>query len=506
MITLNPKKTRITLDRNYVISEIDNRIYGSFIEHLGRAVYNGIYEPSHPLSNEKGFRKDVIDLVRGLRVPIIRYPGGNFVSGYRWEDGVGPQEERPRKTDLAWQAVDSNKVGIQEFDEWARTVGSEVMMCVNLGTRGIEAARNLIEYCNLSADTYFSNLRKKHGRENPYAFKVWCLGNEMDGPWQIGHKTAEEYGRLANETGKVMKLVDPSIELVACGSSNSMIPTFGSWEQTVLENTYDVADYISMHTYYGNRNGDTADYLANSLDMDRFIDSVTAICDYVQAKRHGKKKINISFDEWNVWFHSDEHDKKLEKWQEAPHQLEDTYNLEDALMVGSLLISIINHSDRVKIACLAQLVNVIAPIMTQTGGISWKQTIFYPFMHASLYGRGRALLPVTASPLHDTKSFTDVPAVTVAAVLSEDEREITVFAVNRDLENNMPTEIQLNDFGKYTAIEHIVLDGDLKAENTMENPNSVHPRNGSSPEFSGKSLDVLLPKASWNVIRLRKVK
>ena len=298
------KKAALKIDRDYKVGEIDKRIYGSFIEHIGRAVYGGIYDPGHPLADDMGFRKDVIDLTRELQVPIVRYPGGNFVSGYRWEDGIGPKELRPKRTELAWFAIENNHMGTDEFCEWGRRADTDVMMAVNLGTRGVDAAKNLVEYCNFKEGTYWSDLRIKNGYKEPHNVKLWNLGNEMDGPWQIGHKTAEEYGRIAVEAAKVMKWVDPSIELVACGSSNSGMSTCYEWENTVLDHTYDFVEYISMHQYYGNTADDTPSFLANSLDMDRFIDNIISTCDYLKAKKRSKKTINISFDEWNVWYHA----------------------------------------------------------------------------------------------------------------------------------------------------------------------------------------------------------
>lgn len=250
---LSADTLRATLiaDKSFVIAEVDKRIYGSFIEHLGRAVYGGIYEPGHPSSNSLGFRGDVKSLVKELGVPIIRYPGGNFVSGYNWEDGVGSVEQRPKRLELAWRTIEPNEVGTNEFMSWAKEVGSEVMMAVNLGTRGIDAARNLLEYCNHPGGTYWSDLRRNHGVEQPHKIRTWCLGNEMDGPWQIGQKTAVEYGRLAYETGKAMRLIDPDIELVSCGSSSSAMPTFPEWEAVTLEHTYEVADYVSFINIMG---------------------------------------------------------------------------------------------------------------------------------------------------------------------------------------------------------------------------------------------------------------
>lgn len=497
------KKGKMSIDPLFKIGEVDERIYGSFIEHLGRAVYGGIYEPGHQEAGEDGFRQDVIDLVKELNVPIVRYPGGNMVSGYNWEDGVGPIEKRPKKLELAWRVLEPNKVGTNEFAEWAKRANTEVMMAVNLGTRGADAARNLVEYCNHPGGSYYSDLRVSHGVKQPHRIKTWCLGNEMDGPWQIGHKTADEYGRLAVETAKAMKLVDPTIELVACGSSNIDMPTFPEWEATTLDYTYDEVDYISLHQYYGNASGDSASYLAKTLEMDRFIATVIATCDYIKAKKRSKKTMYLSFDEWNVWYHSREADKAIEPWTVAPPQLEDVYNFEDALLVGSMLMSFLRRADRVKIACMAQLVNVIAPIMTETGGPSWRQTIFYPFMHVSLYGRGTSLQPVVQTPYYDTNKYTDVPQLDSAVVHNEEEKTLTIFALNRHLHDGLDLDIDVRGFEHYQIVAHTVLEhSDLKAVNTKEyQPVKPHDQ-GQSTLQDGK-LEARLPSASWHVIRLK---
>ncbi len=501
------ENAKLILNKDYIVGPVDKRIYGSFIEHLGRAVYGGIYEPGHPTADKFGFRQDVSEMIKELQVPIVRYPGGNFVSGYNWEDGVGPVDKRPRRTELAWSTVETNEIGTNEFVTWAKEVGTEVMMAVNLGTRGVEAARNLIEYCNLTQGTYWSDLRKSHGYSKPHNIKTWCLGNEMDGPWQIGTKTADEYGRLSCETAKAMKMVDPTIELVACGSSGSGMPTFAQWEATVLEHTYEHVDYISLHTYYGNQDNDTANFLAKSMDMDAFIKSVVATCDYVKAKKRSKKNINLSFDEWNVWFHSNEADKKIDRWSIAPPQLEDVYNFEDALLVGSMLITLLRNADRVKMACLAQLVNVIAPIMTENGGSAWKQTIYYPYLHTSVFGRGTVLNTIMKAPKYDTKDFTDVSAIDATAVISDTSDEITIFAVNRHMENCITLDVELNGFGQFEVVEHIVLEhNDVKATNTKENPNNVVPNNNGNAVVEDGSIKASLKNLSWNVIRLKKVK
>ena len=498
------KKAKVIIDQDFQVSRIDRRIYGSFIEHLGRALYEGIYQPDSPFADEQGFRKDTLELVRELNVPIVRYPGGNFVSGYKWEDGVGPREQRPKRIDLAWSVVETNQVGLNEFSDWAKKANTDVMMAINLGTRGVAEAMELLEYCNLDQGTYYSELRKAHGYEKPHNIKLWCLGNEMDGPWQIGHKTAEEYGRLANETAKVLKGIDPSIELVVCGSSGSGMPTFGDWEATVLDHCYDSVDYVSLHTYYGDRDHDSETFLANNLDMDRFITDVANICDFVKAKKHSDKTIHLSFDEWNVWYHSNEQDEKLQRWTRAPHQLEDVYDFQDALLVGSMLITLLRHADRVKIACLAQLVNVIAPIMTSDTGC-WRQTTYYPYQLTAKYGSGIVLQTQVTAPTYTNRKYGEVPCVDCVVIYNDRQEELVIFAVNKSLQEDICVEMDLRQFSGYRVIEHVTLhDEDLYAVNTEAEPNRIVPAaNGASSVEEGRLTAKLLHK-SWNMIRLGK--
>jgi len=492
------------LDRDFVKAEVDERLFGSFIEHLGRAIYGGVYEPDHPLSDEDGFRRDVLDMVRELRVPIVRYPGGNFVSSFDWEDSIGPLDKRPRRLDLAWRAVEPNAVGLNEFSHWAKKAGSRLMITLNLGTRGIDAARNLLEYCNHPCGSYWSDLRRSHGVAEPHRFKVWCLGNEMDGPWQVGYKSADDYGKLAAEVAKSMKLFDPSLELVACGSSNTKMPTFPQWEATVLERCYDSVDYISLHNYFKNTSDDLPTFLAESLDMDRFITTVIGTADFVRAKKRSKKTINLSFDEWNVWFHSREADELVQPWTVGPRLLEDVYTFEDALVVGCCLITLLRHADRVKMACLAQLVNTIAPIMTENGGPAWRQTIYYPFLHASLFGRGEVLESLTRSPQYDNATFGSVPYLESAATLDRQKGEITVFAVNRSLTEDLTLEGSFGGFGSCSLIEHLALTSTApKAANTKDEPDRVAPRRMNGTRVEGHSMSALLPRLSWNVLRVR---
>ena len=501
------KKASMILDKDFSIGRIDPRIYGSFIEHLGRAVYGGIYEPDHPTADENGFRKDVIEMVKKLGVPIVRYPGGNFVSGFNWEDSVGPRELRPKRLDLAWFTTETNEVGLHEFVDWTKKADSQVMYGINLGTRGADAARNIVEYANHPGGSYWSDLRIKNGAKDPFGIKVWCLGNEMDGPWQMGHKTAYEYGRIANESAKMMKWVDPSIELVACGSAAHDMPTYGSWEYEMLNECYENVDYVSLHRYYGNPTHDTPGFLARSMDLDDFIKEVIAICDAVGGKKHSKKKLNLSFDEWNVWYHSNEQDKevwKQDKWGRALPLLEDVYNFEDALLIGAMIITFLRNADRVKIACMAQLVNVIAPIMTRNGGGVWAQTIYWPLMHASKYGRGTALRPLVSSPVYDCRDYDAVPVVDATAVM-DDEGNVTVFALNRDMAEDVEFSCDLRAFGNLKVEEHIVLHhDDVKAVNTEAAPDEVAPVQADKGILDAGHYTVTLPALSWNVIRLTK--
>ena len=498
-------KVKMTVSKAFPIDKVDPRIYGTFVEHMGRCVYEGIYDPGHKTADEDGFREDVKELVRELNTPLIRYPGGNFVSGYDWEDGLGPKEERPVRMDLAWKTIETNQVGLHEFMKWSQDVGAEVNYAVNLGTKGVEEAQNIVEYCNHEGGTYWSDLRKKNGAEKPFKIKTWCLGNEMDGPWQTGAKTAEEYGRIAAEAAKVMKWTDESIELVACGSSFSEMPTFASWEATVLEHTYEHIDYLSLHVYYGNRTNDLKSYLARSMNMDNFIKSVVAICDYIKAKKRTDKVMNLSFDEWNVWYHSNEHDAKLreeEPWKQAPPILQDVYNFEDALVVGCCLITLLKNCDRVKIACLAQLVNVIAPIMTEAGGEAWRQTTFYPFMHAANFGHGTVLKPAMDCPTYDSDEFKDVPYVESLAIHNEEKDEVVVFAVNRSQDEAVMFDVDLQGFQVKSVIEFKEISGhDVKTANTKD-ASPVVPKDSEVDKVEGDKVTATLKPLSWNMIRI----
>jgi alpha-L-arabinofuranosidase len=496
---------RIVVDTDFRVGQVDPRLYGAFIEHLGRAVYGGIYEPGHPTADDLGFRGDVLDMVRELGVPFVRYPGGNFVSGYDWRDGVGAPEKRPDRLDLAWTSTETNEVGTNEFVAWAIRAGAEVNLAVNLGTGGIDEARNLVEYCNHPGGSYWSDLRRSHGVPEPHSVKTWCLGNEMDGLWQLGHKTADEYGRLACQTAIAMKWVDPTIELVACGSSHGKMPTFPQWEATVLDHVYEYVDYLSLHTYARNLDGDLGTFLAQSLSMDEQIRTVIATCDFVKAKKRQTKTMRLSFDEWNVWYHTGEVDRAALRdrpWQVAPPLCEEPYTLEDALVVGCMLITLLKHADRVKIACLAQLVNAIAPISTVTGGGVWRQTTFYPFLHASRFGRGEVLNLQISSPCYASREFDAVPLLEAVATIDEEREQLALFAVNRDQNEALLLEGDMRALPGYEVVEHLVLEHDNpKAINTLARSHEVTPHARGDASLRDGALTARLPRLSWNVIR-----
>ncbi|MFE2428180.1 alpha-N-arabinofuranosidase [Streptomyces sp. NPDC059373] len=504
----SPRPARFTLDPAFGIGVVDPRLYGSFVEHLGRCVYDGIHEPDHPDADEAGLREDVLALIRELGVTTVRYPGGNFVSGYRWEDSVGPVGQRPRRLEPAWRSTETNAFGLAEFMGLCGKAGAEPMMAVNLGTRGVEDAGRLLDYANHPGGTELSDLRIAHGSKEPYGIRMWCLGNEMDGPWQIGHKTAQEYGPLARETANLMKQIDPGLELVLCGSSSFGMPTFGTWEATVLTECYDKVEYLSLHIYYGldPDKPDHDSFLASAVDMERYIEAAVATCDHVGATLKSDKKIMISFDEWNVW-HTEPAPpppaKPEDDWPQAPRLLENSYTLTDAVLVGSLLIALLRHADRVTSASLAQLVNVIAPIMTEPGGPAWRQTTFFPFAQASRHGRGRVLRVEVDSPVHPTGRFGEVDLLHATATHDEEAGTVTVFAVNRSRTHQLPLEVALRGLGPVRVVEHLLLtDADPGARNTLADPERVAPVAVDASSVTGEVLTSTLPPLSWNVIRL----
>ena len=501
-------KAEVTAHKNFTISAIDDRIYSAFLEHLGRAIYTGIYEPDHKTADKNGMRGDVAQLVRDLNIPYVRYPGGNFVSAYNWEDGVGPRDQRPTRLDLAWHTSDSNAVGVHEFSDWCDTVGTKMMLAINLGSRGLDEARNFVEYVNGPLGSYWGDLRKKNGRADPFNCNLWCLGNEMDGPWQVGHKTADEYGRLANEVAKTLRAFDKKLELIVCGSSNSDMKTYPEWERIVLEHTYESVDHISLHMYFANRAKNTQNYLALNHKLDRYITTIESTISLVKANKRSKHDVYISFDEWNVWYHSNKQDRAIldgnEGWPHAPRLLEDVYNFEDVLQVGCILNTFIRKSNVVKIACIAQLVNVIAPIMTDPKGAAWRQTIYYPYYFASIHGRGTALQLNVKCPGYDADVADNVPWIDIAGVHDEGGGMVTFFAVNRHASETLTTEVNLQGFGPASVIDHQEMTHTmLEAVNTATDQTNVAPQKGRGAKIDGATLTLALKPHSYTMVRLK---
>lgn len=499
-------RTRLTLDLAFAIGELDRRVFGAFVEHLGRCVYTGIYEPGHPGADGNGFRSDVLALTRELGVTLVRYPGGNFLSGYDWEDGVGPRERRPARLDLAWQATESNAFGTDEFIAWCRRAGVEPMLAVNLGTRGADAARRLVEYCNHPGGTALSDLRRAHGRDEPHAVRSWCLGNEMDAPWQIGQKTAAEYGRLARDTARLMRWVSPQLQLTACGSSNRDLPTFGAWEYQVLQECFEEVDLLSVHAYFENPHADTWEFLGNIDRMDLHIRDVAAVADAVAARRRSPRRIMLAVDEWNIWYkaRTGEHARQP-GWPRAPRLAEEVYNFEDALAAGGALCVLMNNADRVKVACLAQLVNAIGAIRTEPGGPAWRQTIFHPFAQAARHARGRVLRPAIDSPARQGRMHPEMPLLVASATHDEASGRTAIFALNRHLADEQLLIVEARGMDpRQRLVEALELHHpDLKACNTLQAPDAVAPRRHGDVRMEGGSLLARLKPASWNVFVLQ---
>ena len=505
---------RVTIDPDRSISAIDRNLFGSFIEHLGRAVYEGIYEPGSKLADANGFRTDVLKEIKELGVPIIRYPGGNFVSSYHWLDAVGPKEKRPRVLDLAWNTLESNQFGVNEFITWCRAAGTEPLMGTNFGTEEPEMTAALLEYCNVDKGTKWSDLRRAHGYEKPHNVKYWCLGNEMDGPWQVGHIPATEYGIKARDAARQMRTIDPTVKLIACGSSNTSMPTYLDWDQQVLEQCYDEVDAISLHRYYGNdeeTGGDSSKYLALNLAMDRQIKEIAAVCDLVRGRQRSEKSLWLSFDEWNVWYRARGPKFDDGHRQEAPHLLEEIYNLEDALLVGGLINTLIRRSDRVRVACLAQLVNVIAPIMTNEDGL-FRQTIYYPYVWALQYARGKALDLVPQSDTYEVTAFTrrgnragekiTVPYLDLAGTIDAQSNSVSLFILNRDLETARDLTVSWHEVvPRRVNTCHVLTGSDLKAVNGFTDPKRVAPQNLEAPA-AGAGMKFQLPPRSYTLVNV----
>lgn len=499
-----PSTAKIYLDTNRVISPISPLLFSGFAEHMGRCIYEGIYDPASSQADERGLRKDVLAALRELNFRSIRYPGGNFLSGYRWEDGVGPREKRPCRRDLAWQSVETNQFGTNEFIEFCRAIHAEPMLGVNMGTGTIQDAANLVEYCNAHTGTLYADLRASHGYSDPHGVKYWCLGNEMDGPWQIGHLEAPAYAVKAREAAKMMRIHDSSIKLILCGSSSSGMATYPEWDRVALEGCWDQVDYHSMHYYATNREDDTASFLALSAEFESYVDTLAGVLRYVKAKARSKHDVYLSWDEWNVWYKARDHHRDMDgKWTEAPHLIEEVYNLEDALVVAQWMNVFLRKADVLKIACLAQIVNVIAPILTTREAIL-KQSIHYPIMLFSKLAAGAALDVEVKAPLYHTARFGDMPLLDVSASHDQAANTNAVFIVNRSQTEALTADLFWQDCGPNSINSVYQISGtDPKAANDFDAPNRVVAKQVAVPSISDKSVTLSLPPLSFTVIDAR---
>jgi len=480
----------IRLDIDHQTGEIDPRIFSGFLEHLGRAVYEGVYDPGNPLSDSDGFRRDVLEALSPMAMSYIRYPGGNFVSNYDWRDGIGPRQQRPVRPDFAWKSIEPNTFGVDEFIRWCRKLGTEPMMAVNLGTLGPREAAALVEYCNLPPGTYWSDLRQKNGGAAPYNVRLWCLGNEMDGPWQAGHVPAGEYALRAQQAARLMRGIDPSIELAACGSSGRRLDTYLEWDRVVLEYCWNDVEYISAHRYSRNTEDDSDWFLAEGIEIERILEDYQGLVNYVRGVKKSDKRVYVSFDEWNVWYKNMERDGR---WTVAPHLIEEVYNLEDALICAQYLNAFIRHADLVKVACIAQVVNVIAPVLTRPDGVL-AQSTYYPFLFYSQRARGNALRPVVTCPTYRAGARGDVSVLDVSASYNGDSHAASVFVVNRSRQEDC--EVTLSFAGrspKSVNCVDVLTGDDPKAYNSWENRDVIKPQPGSASIDDDGNVRVRVP-------------
>ena len=489
-------RAQVFLDTNRTIAPISPLLFGGFAEHMGRCVYEGIYDPASPHADEQGLRKDVIEALCDQTYTVIRYPGGNFLSGYNWLDGVGPKEQRPRRRELAWQSVETNQFGTNEFIDFCKRINAEPMLGVNMGTGTIQSASDLVEYCNTPSGTHWSDLRIQHGYRTPHSVRYWCVGNEMDGPWQIGHLEAAAYGNKALEAAKMMKWQDPTIQTILCGSSNDQMLTYPEWDRTALEIAWEQIDYLSMHYYVGNPGNDTASYLASAVTFERFVDALEGTLRYVKAKRRSKHDVHLSWDEWQVWYKGD---PVQGNWTEAPHLAEEMYNLEDALVVAQWLNVFLRKSQVLKIACVAQIVNVISWLHTRTDGLL-KHPSYYAFKLVSNHARGDALDVLVKAPQVETKQYDAVSALDVSASYDAETGKGAVFIVNRSQTDSVTTDLIWQD-GKTVQLDKAwqISGTDPKQVNTWESPDQLVAQPLTTPSVDSDRATVTLPPLSFTV-------
>jgi alpha-N-arabinofuranosidase len=492
--------TRILLHPAFSAGPVDPRVFGGFLEHMGRAVYEGVFEPASRHADADGCRSDVLAALRRLGMTALRYPGGNFASGYHWRDGVGPRGDRPTVRELAWQSIEPNSFGTDEFVSLCRKMDWTPMLTVNLGTGTPEEARDWVEYCNCPVGTREADRRAANGHPEPHGVKLWCLGNEMDGPWQLGHVPADQYAIRAQQAAKMMKDCDRTIETVVCGSCTTGLPTYMEWDRQVLEHLGDAADYVSLHRYVGNRQNDTPDFLAVTASIDRQIEEMDAACRFVQARRKGARRAFLCFDEWNVQYRENVGDG-LGGGKRAPHLAEEVYNLEDALVVAGFLNSFIRHADVVKIANIAQIVNVVGPVLTR-GDDLVVQSIFHPFEMMSRRRSGDSMRVAVEGPSYEGRTNGRVQFVDASAILGEGV--LHVFLTNRSDRAAAPVSIEPAGLSIVALESAEILAGpDPKAANSFEHPDVVAARKFDEVSVRAGRARLKLPPLSMAALTLK---
>jgi len=535
------KKAKVTLHPDYKVGEVDKRLYGCFLEPIGHWVYGGIWKPDHPTADDMGFRKDILEAVREFDMPAVRFPGGNWISGWQWKNSIGPVEERKTQLDLAWRQYEPNTIGHNEYIEWVKRAGSDPIYTINVDSEDLTSAFHLVEYSKHPGGTYWSDLRKEHGYPEPHPITTWCLGNETDGPWQISswEKDPVGYGIRAHEISKIIKWIDHKAETIVCGSCSPFQKTYPEWDVQVLEQCYESVDYVSLHHYHTALNGDIPGFL-NVTVFEEFIDTVIAACDYTQTKLGSPKKMMISFDEYGCSFGEQKElefgrrgriDKEMANFEFFPENVASPFKFIDyknvgtigrrppmsqmlsALALASVMMTFLRRADRVKIGVMT---GGVRNALAFDGQNVWKNASYYPYYQMNKLGRGVSLLPVVDGPTYSTKAYNldtriqyhayeGVQAIDVAAVHNEESGDVNIFIVNRDIEEDIEITLDVRGFEGYKLAEHIEMyTDDLNAVNTFENPDVIKPAVNPSTKLDSGKVTANTKKLSWNVIRLVK--
>jgi alpha-N-arabinofuranosidase len=467
-----PLKATVRVDVGGATVPVNRLVFGGFIEHFHRQVYGGIFEPGSPLSDEKGFRKDVIAALRELRLPVVRWPGGCFVSAYHWKDGVGPHR-RPG-FDKAWGVEDPNAFGTDEFVAWCRLVGTEPYICGNAGTGTPEEMSDWVEYCNQEQGRW-ARLRAANGHSNPYHVRYWSIGNENYGDWEIGTKTVQEWGRFVPETAKMIRRVDPSTILLSAAIPDE------SWTKSLLTAAGHYLNMVSIHGYYDTLwTTDTPSSYAACMMRTVEPEGQIAATERIIEASGFKGRIGIAFDEWNLrgWHHpglpvafSPANIKARDR-----NDLPATYTMADAVFSACFLNTCLRHGDTVTMAAIAPIVNVRGPLYVHPKGIVKRTTFHVMAMYSNLLGTKTASAKLTSDPyVHGGGS---APALDAIATCNEMRRAWRIVLVNRHASRPIDCSVTLGQRPLNGTFRATVLVGDSPdACNDVDRPERVVPQN-----------------------------